>query len=325
MCSTTSSPTPSNIRPKAGKSSSPPPAPRIIAWNSAFRPGPRHSPKEYQSRIFDRFFRAPGQSKPGAGLGLSIAREITIAHGAASASKASPGYGQHLLGRIKNRGCPSVRGGPRARATATGGVRFRGRRVAGNGLSRTRPKAQPCLLPKLCFCVLCVFCGQSFESVVPAEHAEHAERCFEGPLRWPYNSSKNSASLRILTPSSRAFSSLEPASAPARTKSVFLLTLPVTFPPRDSIFTVASSRVSMGSVPVRTNVLPANFSAAATAALTCSLCGLMPRPGMRARTFFPAPKQNTPARWTPPPARPPAAWFSNRRPPVAIQFPRSAI
>jgi hypothetical protein len=42
---------------------------------------------------------------------------------------------------------------------------------------------------------------------------------------------KNSASFKICTPSSCALVSLEPASAPARTKSVFSLTLPVTLPP----------------------------------------------------------------------------------------------
>lgn len=31
--------------------------------------------------IFDRFYRAPGQNKAGAGLGLAIAREIVVAHG----------------------------------------------------------------------------------------------------------------------------------------------------------------------------------------------------------------------------------------------------
>jgi signal transduction histidine kinase len=38
-------------------------------------------PDEYKTRIFDRFFRVPGQKKTGAGLGLSIAREIVVAHG----------------------------------------------------------------------------------------------------------------------------------------------------------------------------------------------------------------------------------------------------
>jgi NtrC-family two-component system sensor histidine kinase KinB len=50
-------------------------------------------PAEYQSRIFDRFFRVPGQSKTGAGLGLSIAREITLAHGGRISVDSSPGQG----------------------------------------------------------------------------------------------------------------------------------------------------------------------------------------------------------------------------------------
>ncbi len=50
-------------------------------------------PEEYQARIFERFFRAPGQTKTGAGLGLSIAREITVAHGGRIGVKSSPGHG----------------------------------------------------------------------------------------------------------------------------------------------------------------------------------------------------------------------------------------
>jgi signal transduction histidine kinase len=38
-------------------------------------------PEDFQDQIFDRFFRVPGQTKSGAGLGLSIAREIVVAHG----------------------------------------------------------------------------------------------------------------------------------------------------------------------------------------------------------------------------------------------------
>ena len=33
-----------------------------------------------QGRIFDKFYRAPGQSIEGVGLGLAIAREIMAAH-----------------------------------------------------------------------------------------------------------------------------------------------------------------------------------------------------------------------------------------------------
>jgi signal transduction histidine kinase/HAMP domain-containing protein len=38
-------------------------------------------PPEVVPRLFDRFYRVPGQSKPGAGIGLAIAREIVVAHG----------------------------------------------------------------------------------------------------------------------------------------------------------------------------------------------------------------------------------------------------
>jgi signal transduction histidine kinase len=63
-------------------------------------------PEQYQSRIFDRFFRAPGQSKPGAGLGLSIAREITIAHGGRIGVKSSPGYGSTFCVALKTGDAP---------------------------------------------------------------------------------------------------------------------------------------------------------------------------------------------------------------------------
>src|SRR5262249_36065241 len=48
-------------------------------------------PEEYHSRIFDRFFRVPRQSWSGAGLGLSIAKEITLAHGGQIGVKSAPG------------------------------------------------------------------------------------------------------------------------------------------------------------------------------------------------------------------------------------------
>ena len=38
-------------------------------------------PQESVGRIFEKFYRLPGQSKKGAGLGLAIAREIVLAHG----------------------------------------------------------------------------------------------------------------------------------------------------------------------------------------------------------------------------------------------------
>jgi signal transduction histidine kinase len=42
--------------------------------------GPGITP-EHQDHIFERFYRVPGTNKSGAGLGLSIAREIVAAHG----------------------------------------------------------------------------------------------------------------------------------------------------------------------------------------------------------------------------------------------------
>jgi NtrC-family two-component system sensor histidine kinase KinB len=61
----------------------------------------RGIPTEYQTRIFDRFFRVPGQTKTGAGLGLSIAREITVAHGGRIGVKSSPGEGASFYVTLK--------------------------------------------------------------------------------------------------------------------------------------------------------------------------------------------------------------------------------
>jgi two-component system, NtrC family, sensor histidine kinase KinB len=49
--------------------------------------------EEYHVRIFDRFFRVPGQSRRGAGLGLSIAREIAAAHNGRVGVRSTPGQG----------------------------------------------------------------------------------------------------------------------------------------------------------------------------------------------------------------------------------------
>ena len=48
---------------------------------------------EFQSRIFERFFRVPGESAGGAGLGLAIAKEIINAHGGHIGLNSKPGEG----------------------------------------------------------------------------------------------------------------------------------------------------------------------------------------------------------------------------------------
>ncbi len=59
-------------------------------------------PAEVLPHVFDRFYRAPGQSQTGAGLGLAIAREIVVAHGGSITCSSEPGQGatfQFLLPR----------------------------------------------------------------------------------------------------------------------------------------------------------------------------------------------------------------------------------
>ncbi|HNC22797.1 MAG TPA: ATP-binding protein [Opitutaceae bacterium] len=59
-------------------------------------------PAEVLPHVFDRFYRAPGQDKAGAGLGLAIAREIVVAHGGSITCASEPGQGatfQFLLPR----------------------------------------------------------------------------------------------------------------------------------------------------------------------------------------------------------------------------------
>jgi signal transduction histidine kinase len=63
-------------------------------------------PEEYHTRIFDRFFRVPGQLQSGAGLGLSIAREITVSHGGHIGVKSAPGQGCDFFVVLKSDASP---------------------------------------------------------------------------------------------------------------------------------------------------------------------------------------------------------------------------
>jgi signal transduction histidine kinase len=50
-------------------------------------------PPELRQAIFEKFFRRPGATTPGAGLGLFIAREIVEAHGGKIGVEGEPGTG----------------------------------------------------------------------------------------------------------------------------------------------------------------------------------------------------------------------------------------
>lgn len=56
-------------------------------------------PPEAMAHLFDRFYRVPGQSKQGAGIGLAIAREIVVAHGGSigCSNRAGGGAEFHFL------------------------------------------------------------------------------------------------------------------------------------------------------------------------------------------------------------------------------------
>ena len=54
-------------------------------------------PKEFQSRVFERFFRIPGtEESDGVGLGLAIAREIVLSHGGSIGLHSTPGEGSEF-------------------------------------------------------------------------------------------------------------------------------------------------------------------------------------------------------------------------------------
>ncbi len=55
-------------------------------------------PQEFQTRIFERFFRIPGtEESNGVGLGLAIAKEIVISNGGSIGLHSMPGEGSEFF------------------------------------------------------------------------------------------------------------------------------------------------------------------------------------------------------------------------------------
>ncbi len=50
-------------------------------------------PSESIPHVFEKFYRVPSETRKGAGIGLTIAREIVIAHGGTISCQSSPGHG----------------------------------------------------------------------------------------------------------------------------------------------------------------------------------------------------------------------------------------
>ncbi len=77
-------------------------------------------PEEDRARVFDRFYRVPGQTAAGAGLGLSIAREVVEAHGGAIGVDGAPGRGAAFWFTIPVQTSHRPGDGPAADAAAEG-------------------------------------------------------------------------------------------------------------------------------------------------------------------------------------------------------------
>jgi signal transduction histidine kinase len=72
-------------------------------------------PKEQQARVFDRFeSRSQGSKHRGAGLGLSIAKNLVELHGGTTSLQSEPGVGTRVTVRLPERGKGHAQGEPEA-------------------------------------------------------------------------------------------------------------------------------------------------------------------------------------------------------------------
>jgi len=63
-------------------------------------------PRQYLHRVFEKFFRVPGQSRgSGSGLGLAIAKDIVEAHGGLIRAESTPGTGTLIAFTLRSAAC----------------------------------------------------------------------------------------------------------------------------------------------------------------------------------------------------------------------------
>jgi signal transduction histidine kinase len=59
--------------------------------------------------VFEKFYRVPGETTKGAGLGLAIAREIVVAHGGSITCTSAPGAGSDFYFLLPGGAAPGSR------------------------------------------------------------------------------------------------------------------------------------------------------------------------------------------------------------------------
>ena len=85
-------------------------------------------PHEYLHRVFEKFFRVPGQpGESGAGLGLAIVKDVIEAHGGAVNVESTPGRGTTFRFTLR-RAAESTAATPKSNGNGQGPGAWRDRR-----------------------------------------------------------------------------------------------------------------------------------------------------------------------------------------------------